>query len=106
MKTWFVVRRKKDSAWMVHVLRQQPENYQLDGEMTTSTAAQRVAIARAVRGDALQLLRAPGAALGRPLGRCDLVACSNATTNARGAAVNREVGVVEDARKSRSAICS
>lgn len=80
----------KDSAWMVHVLRQRGDDVQLAGLLTTiNEAAERVAM-HAVRVDVLQ---AQADALGLPLWRIPIPSpCPNEVyERAMGAAVARAV---------------
>ena len=74
MKTMVSWSSGKDSAWMVHVLRQQPE-YELAGLLTTvAEPYQRVAM-HAVR---VELLQAQADALGLPLWQIPIPSpCSN-----------------------------
>ncbi|MEO7190281.1 MAG: ATP-binding protein [Vicinamibacterales bacterium] len=76
MKTMVSWSSGKDSAWMVHVLRQQPE-YELAGILTTVTEQyQRVAM-HAVR---VELLQAQADALGLPLWQIPIPSpCPNAS---------------------------
>lgn len=89
MKTLVSWSTGKDSAWMVHVLRQQPE-YQLGGILTTvNERFQRVAM----HGVRVQLLRAQADALGLPLWQVPIPwPCSNEDyERAIGEAVRRAV---------------